>query len=40
MYFLTVIGYLKKKHYKALCLSFKYNSNNYIIVLEIAYYFY
>ncbi len=40
MYFLTVIGYLKKKHHEVLCLSFIDNSNNYIIALEIAYYFY
>ncbi len=34
MYFLTVIGYLKKKkHHEALCLSFIDNSNNYIIAL-------
>ncbi len=35
MYFLTVIN-----HHEALCLSFIDNSNNYIIVLEIAYYCY
>ncbi len=34
IYFFTVIGYLKKKHYKSL--SFIDNSNNYIIALEIA----
>ncbi len=39
MYFLTVIGYLKKTHYKVLCLSFIDNINNYIIALEIAYTF-
>ncbi len=39
MYFLTVIGYLKK-HYKVICLSFIDNSNNYIIALEIVYYCY
>ncbi len=37
MYFLTVIGYLKKKHHEVLCLSFIDNSNNYIIALEIVY---
>ncbi len=31
MYYLTVIGYLKKKHYEVFCLSFIDNSNNYII---------
>ncbi len=36
MYSLTVIGYLKKKHHEALCLSFIDNSNKYIIALEIA----
>ncbi len=36
VYFLTVIGYLKKKHHEALCLSFIDNSNNYIKALEIA----
>ncbi len=30
----------EKKHYKVFCLSFIDNSNNYIIVLEIAYYCY
>ncbi len=30
----------EKKHYKAHCLSFIDNSNNYIIALEIAYYCY
>ncbi len=40
MYFLTVIGYLKKAHHEAFCFSFIDNSNNYIIALEIAYYCY
>ncbi len=40
IYFLTVIGYLKKKHHVVLCLSFIGNSNNYSIALEIAYYCY
>ncbi len=31
MHFLTVIEYLKKPRYKALCLSFLDNRNNYII---------
>ncbi len=40
IYFLTVIGYLKKTHHEVLCLSFIDDSNNYIIALEIAYYCY
>ncbi len=35
IYFLTVIGYLKKKH--TIKASFIDNSNNYIIALKIAY---
>ncbi len=40
MYFLTVIGHLKKPHHEVLCFSFIDNSNNYIIALEMAYYCY